>query len=378
MTTAGRSPSRAASLGDDDVGVVERSRAGREGLTEGGPGQRVRAGQRIGIRGRREHGDLGRQGSDELPQQAGLADTGFAGHQRHRREVGDGDAGGRDQIEELGQRRGPSHHDGTETGAPSQHLVHATDADRRQREGFGAQTRSRTRVSGRVTGSCGVVRRRERAERQVLARRRWSAWISWAIWMVCMFVNITVLLPGDGSACSPDCAPEVGGHIGRPTYLAVPSGIGRSDTPRPTAESDPPALRRGPSPPISPGRTDATVIAAEFSQRDSDVDETLVRSRGGRRHPSRRIDVESSGVCTWYERGIVRGRSGDLRSRHDQRRDRDRRRHRRRQRPQPTSSTPGRAQGLISADPRRRRRGLAGSGTTRATATSTSPRSSST
>ena len=290
----------AGELGDDDVGVVERSKAGRHGPAEGRAGERVRAGQRVGLSGRRKDRDVGRQGGDQLPQQAGLAHAGLSGHQRHRREVGDGDAGGRDQIEELGQSRGPPHHHGTESGAPSQHLVHATDADRRQREGFGAQTGSRTRVSGRVTGSSGAARRRDRAERQVLARRRWSAWISWAIWMVCRFVNITVLLPGDGSTCCPECAPEVGGHIGRPTYFAVPSGIGRSDRP---ARHSVAARSSGES---TANRRAGSASRTRRFRRDLDT----VPSAGPVHVAPYRFDIESVGSLCLVRRGHCSGAMG--------------------------------------------------------------------
>ncbi len=75
----------------------------------------------LGLAG--EHADLRWQRRDQLAQQTGLADAGFAHDQR--------DGGivrrGSHQPGEAGQRGGTSHHHRAETGAAGEHAVEHTD-----------------------------------------------------------------------------------------------------------------------------------------------------------------------------------------------------------------------------------------------------------
>ena len=123
MTMAGSSPMRSANRATTASGSVKPA----GGAREHGGGERVGAAEGVGIGGSGEHGDAGREVGDELPQEPGLADAGLARHQRHRRKVGDGDAGGGHQAAQLRVGSRAADHDRAEPDAPSQHLVQATD-----------------------------------------------------------------------------------------------------------------------------------------------------------------------------------------------------------------------------------------------------------
>ncbi len=75
-----------------------------------------------------EHQRGARQTGDQLAQQAGLADAGFTGDQRHRRQLRGRDGRRVDEVAQLRQRRGPADHERAEAGAPFEHAGHGSDA----------------------------------------------------------------------------------------------------------------------------------------------------------------------------------------------------------------------------------------------------------